>query len=160
MDFLIRKIERSNIGAIILMLREFAEYENLSEYCTATEERFQTAMFGAEAVVEGLIAFAGDEPAGYALFYPNFSSFRGQRGLFLDDLFVRSSHRGSGLGLKLLKTIAGIAKARNLERIDFLVLDGNEPAIKFYRKLGAENNCDEMHFKFSDTALEGLAANS
>lgn len=154
----IRKIRREDIGTVVSLLREFAEHENLSEYCTATEERFVNAMFGEGAIVEGLIACYDELPAGFALFYPNFSSFRGQRGLHLEDIFVRSEYRGSGIGKAMLKEIARLAVERGYERLDFLVLDRNVTAINFYEKLGAENNAEETHFKFSDDAFRALAS--
>lgn len=158
MELSIRNLCPEDLAAVISLLREFAAFENLSEYCTATEERLHRAMFGDEAVVEGLIAFDGETPVGYALFYPNFSSFRGQRGLHLEDIFVTGSHRGKGVGLGLLKETARIAASRGFERIDFHVLDWNTPAVKFYKNLGAVCNAEETHFKFTDSAFDQLAS--
>lgn len=154
----IRQIKRDDIGTVVSLLREFAAYENLSEYCTATEERFAIALFGEGAVVYGLIAFDEDLPVGFALFYPNFSSFRGQQGLHLEDIFVKSEYRGHGIGEAMLREIARLAVERGCERIDFRVLDWNRTAIDFYKKLGAESNAEETHFKFSDDAFRALAS--
>jgi ribosomal protein S18 acetylase RimI-like enzyme len=155
---MIRKIEDGDIPAIVALLREFAAYEQLEEYCTATEEMFNTAMFGPGAVVEGLIAFEADAAVGYALFYPSFSSFRGQRGFFLEDIYVTTGHRGKHVGKAMLKEIARIAAERRFDRIDFHVLDWNTSAIGFYHDLGAVSNPDETHFKFADEAFQRLAS--
>jgi len=154
----IRKILRQDLLSILNLLREFAAFEDLSDYCTVTEERLAAAMFAEGSVLEGLIALEDDKPIGYALYYPNFSSFRGERGFHLDDLYVSSEHRGKGVGEGFLKEIARSAAARGFERIDFNVLDWNTPALGFYRKLGAQSNDEETHFKFSGEAFERLAS--
>lgn len=100
----------------------------------------------------------GDTAIGYALFFPNFSSFRGQCGFYLDDIYVNAEYRGKGVGKLMLKQIARRAKDRGFERIDFLVLDWNTPASGFYQKLGAVRDSDERHFKFTDQAFERLAS--
>ena len=158
MDITIKNIEPNDLPLIVEMLREFAIFENLSDYCTVTEERLAAAMFGKDAVVEGLIAFDGKTPAAYSLFYPNFSSFRGERGIHLDDIYIKTDYRKNGVGEAMLKKIAGIASSRGFERIDFNVLEWNAPAIRFYEKHGAVFNAEERHFKFAGKAFERLAA--
>lgn len=140
------------------MLREFAEFEKLSDRLEINEERLTRAMFADDGPVEGLIAFVDDLAAGYAFFFPNFSSFRGQCGYYLDDLYIRSEHRGKGIGEMMLQEIARRGKARGYERIDFVVLEWNTPAIGFYEKLGAEKDTEERHFKFTDDAFHSLAS--
>ena len=157
MTLSIRKIEPTDLETVISLIREFALFEDLSDVCEITAEKLSLAMFGDGAILEGLLAFVDDAPAGYALFFPNFSSFRGQRGLYLDDIFVRKEYRGQGIGEALLKEIARISASRGFERIDFLVLDWNKPAIRFYEKLGAVKDGDERHFKFTDDAFRRLA---
>ncbi len=154
----IAKATFNNIPAILDLLREFAEYENLLEFLEVTEERLHTALFGEGAVAEAILAFADEQPVGYAVFYPNFATFRGQRGLYLEDIFVRPAHRRGGTGEAMLSFIAGLAKERGYERIDFMVLDWNTPAINFYKKLGAEIDPSERHFKFVGAAFEDLAS--
>jgi GNAT superfamily N-acetyltransferase len=154
----LKKIERADLAAVLLLIQEFALFEELSHVCEVTVEKLEAAMFARGAVVEGLIARSGDAAIGYALFFPNFSSFRGQRGLFLDDIFVKNEFRGKGVGELLLKEIAGIAASRGLERIDFLVLDWNKPAARFYEKLGAVRDPEERHYKFTDQAFKELAS--
>ena len=155
---MIRKIQPEDISKVLVLLRELAAYEDLSSYCTVTEERLHTAMFGTNAMLEGLIAFDGETAVGYALYYPNFSSFRGERGFHLDDIYVTSVCRGQGVGEAMLKEIAREATSRGFERIDFQVLDWNTSAIEFYKKLGAVSNDEETHFKFAGEAFEQLAS--
>jgi len=154
----IRKISPADLSAVIALMKEFAEYEALSDYCTANEERLNLAMFGNDAFVEGFVAANGDLPVGYAIFYPFFASFRAERGLYLEDIYVQPDHRRGGTGLLMLKEIARLAAGRGMERIDFQVLDWNKPAIDFYIKHGAVSNPDETHFKFSGDAFRTLAA--
>lgn len=154
---LIRKIQTDDIPNVLALIRELAAYEDLTAYCTVTEERLQIAMFGTNAVLEGLISYDGDDAVGYALFYPNFSSFRGELGFHLDDIYVKKEYRGKGIGEAMLKEIARDAASKGFERIDFQVLDWNTPSIAFYKKLGAVSNDDETHFKFAGSAFENLA---
>ncbi|MDQ3374883.1 MAG: GNAT family N-acetyltransferase [Acidobacteriota bacterium] len=153
----IQTANKNNIAQIVKMIREFAAFENLSDYCEVTEENLFEAMFGENPCVEGLMAFEADEPIGYALFYENFASFRGQRGLYLEDLYIKPKYRGQKIGEAFLVKLAQIAKQRDFARMDFLVLDWNESAIKFYKKLGAEMNADERHFRFVGEAFEELS---
>ncbi len=157
MNFQIGNASENDVALIVEMIREFAAFENLSDYCEVSEENLRDAMFGANPCVEGLTAFDNGEPIGYALFYENFASFRGQRGLYLEDLYIKPEHRGRKIGEAFLAKLAQIARSRNFVRIDFLVLDWNEPAIKFYKKLGAEINADERHFRFAGEAFEELS---
>ena len=158
MNIVVREIERKDLASVLGLMREFAIYEKLEEYLEVTEERLAEAMFGPDAFVEGLIAHDGDVPVGYAIYYPNFLTFRGQRGLFLEDLYVTESRRAAGLGKSFLTHIAKIGRDRGFERIDFLVLDWNETAIRFYKGLGAEVSEGESHLKFTGAAFRNLAA--
>ena len=157
MQISIRKITESDLADIVRLLRDFAEYEKLSEYCEVTVERLYAAMFSADSFVEGLIALDGETAVAYALFHPNFSSFRGERGLYLEDIYITAAYRRHNLGERLLREIARIADSRGLTRIDFQVLEWNEPAVKFYLKHGAEHNEGENHFKFVGDAFKTLS---
>ena len=157
-DMIIRPIKPEDCGSVVLLLREFAAFEDQNQYSEVTKDRLHTAMFGEGSVVEGLIACDGERAVGCALFYPSFSSFRGQRGLYLEDLYVKAEYRGTGLGRSMLREIARIAAAKGCERIDFLVLDQNAPAIQFYENLAAVRDDDERHFKFTDEAFIKLAS--
>ena len=158
MSIRIENIAEKDVPAVIALIREFAEFENLQDFCEVSEENLRDAMFGENAFVEGLVIFDGETPAGYAIFYPNFASFRGQRGLYLEDIYIKQAYRGSGLGAMMLKHLAKLAKERGWQRIDFQVLDWNTPAVEFYKKHGAAIDDSERHFKFTDRAFANLAS--
>lgn len=153
----IRPATQFDVPHIVAFLKKFAEFERLGGYLTVTPEKLRRAMFGEAAFVEALIAFEGNAPVGYAIFYPHFSSFRGECGLYLEDIFVDEDWRGRGFGLALLRKVALRAREKGYERIDFQVLKWNESAIRFYEDLGAVANEDETHFKFSGPAFHHLA---
>jgi ribosomal protein S18 acetylase RimI-like enzyme len=153
----IREAEDRDVSEIIRMMRDFARFEELEEYFEATEGELRDALFGPEAFVEAFVAEEGGRYAGYALFYPNYASFRGQKGYYLEDLYVASEFRGSGLGETFLRQIARRGAASGFSRIDFQVLEWNAPAIGFYEKLGAHRDDTERHFKFTDEAFLLLA---
>lgn len=146
-----------DIPAILELMREFAEYENLLEYLEVTAEDLQKAIFGENAFVKCLIALDDIKPIAYAFFYPTFSSFRGQKSVYLEDIFITSEYRKYGIGEGMLREIARIGKEFGAVRMDFQVLKWNEPAIGFYKKYGAIMDEDERHFKFTDEAFEKLA---
>jgi ribosomal protein S18 acetylase RimI-like enzyme len=154
----IEKAAGKHIPQIIALIREFAEYENLSDFCEVTEERLRAALFSETKVAEAIVVFEDQTPIGYAIFYPNFASFRGQRGMYLEDIFIKPEFRGRGVGEMMLRHIAKLAQARGFERIDFLVLDWNTTAVKFYERLGARRDDEERHFKFTDEAFKNLAS--
>ena len=157
MNITIREIESGDLVAVLRLMSDFARFEKLEQYLEVTEQRLYEAMFDKGAFVDGLIALNGETAVGYAIFYPNFLTFRGQRGYFLEDLYVTEAARGKGVGQAMLRTIARMAAERGFERIDFLVLDWNKTAINFYEKLGADRADDERHFKFTDAAFQALA---
>ena len=109
------------------------------------------------APIKTRLAFDGETAIGYAVFYPNFSTFRGQRGIYLEDIYITKIARGKGVGEMMLRHIAKLGKERGFERIDFLVLEWNTPAVQFYKKLGAVRDEEERHFKFTDEAFQKLA---
>ncbi|MBK8809206.1 MAG: GNAT family N-acetyltransferase [Acidobacteria bacterium] len=146
-----------HVPAIVGMMREFAIFEKLEQFFEITEDRLRIALFGETKIAEALVAFDGDTPAAYAVFYPNFATFRGQRGFYLEDVYIREAYRGQRLGERILREIARLGRERGYERIDFHVLNWNEPAIGFYKKLGANDDPEDLHFKFTDQAFEALA---
>lgn len=156
MDLTIRNVGPQDVPAVIELIREFAAFEDLTDFCEVTEERLGAAIFGEEAVAEGLIARDSGTPIGYAIYYPNFASFRGQRGLYLEDIYINEKYRGQGVGEAMIREVARIGASRGFERLDFLVLDWNTPALKFYERLGAVRDDDERHFKFTDRAFRTL----
>src|SRR5258708_6730261 len=123
--------------AILGMIQGLAEYEKLSHVVTATEEQLRKTLFGPQPAAEVLLASWKGEGAGFALFFPNYSTFLAKPGIYLEDLFVKPHARGHGIGLALLKELARIAVERDCGRVEWSVLDWNEPSIGFYRKLGA-----------------------
>ena len=157
MPIQIRSATSSDVKEIIRMMRDFADFEKLSDSFKVTEKTLADAMFGRDGFVEGLIAEDGSRPVGYMLFYPYFASFSGQTGLYLEDVYIEQSYRGQGIGEAMLRRLARTARDRGCERIDFQVLDWNTPAVRFYQKLGAVRNDDERHFKFAGDAFEKLA---
>ncbi len=135
------RIERAtekDVPLILRLITGLAEYEKLAHEMTATEDGLRDTLFGARPAADVIIAYAGDTPAGFALFFANFSTFLGKPGLYLEDLFVLPEWRGRGLGLALMKHLAGIAVARGCGRFEWSVLDWNAPAIGFYEGLGAK----------------------
>jgi len=158
MTFQIEKAAAGNVSQIIRLIREFAEYEKLLDFCEVTEERLSAALFGETKVAEAIIVFQENLPVGYAIFYPNFASFRGQRGIYLEDIYIKQEFRGRGAGEMILKHIAKIGKERGFERIDFQVLEWNTPAVGFYERLGATRDEEERHFRFVGESFARLAA--
>lgn len=157
METIVRTPNPAEIDTIFEMMRRFAAFEGLTEYMTTGPAELHAAVFGGNAFVEAFIAVCGDVPAGYAIFYPHFSSFRGESGYFLEDIYIEEAFRGSGIGKALLRAIARRGRERGFTRIDFQVAESNVNALSFYRSLGAVANEDERHFKFSDAAFEKLA---
>lgn len=146
-----------DIGLVFSFIRKLAEFEKLAHAVTATEEGLRQALFGARPVAEVVLAYEGEEPAGFALFFPNFSTFRGRAGLYLEDLFVEPEHRGKGIGKALLVYLAKLAVERGYGRMQWVVLDWNTPAIEFYRKLGAQAMDEWKAMLVTGEALERLA---
>lgn len=146
-----------DVPLILAFIRELAEYEKLAGEVDATEQLLREHLFGACPRAEAVIARVGQEPAGFALFFHNFSTFRGRPGLYLEDLFIRPRFRGRGIGKSLLVHLARLAKARGCARFEWWVLDWNKPAIEFYRKLGAVPMNDWTVYRVTDDALDRLA---
>jgi GNAT superfamily N-acetyltransferase len=142
---------------ILQMIKDLAEYERMSDQVTATEATVRETLFGARPAAEVVIGYASDAPAGFALFFPNYSTFVGRPGLYLEDLFVRPEFRGHGFGKQLLAHLARIAVERGYGRFEWSVLDWNEPAIGFYKKLSAVPMDDWTIFRVTGDALTRLA---
>jgi len=133
----IRFAEEADIPAILRFIRGLAEYEHLSHTVTATEESLCRTLFGSPKYAEVLIASLDDVPAGFALFFHNFSTFLGQPGIYLEDLFVLPEYRKHGIGKALLVRLAQVARERQCGRLEWTVLDWNQPSIDFYQRIGA-----------------------
>ncbi len=142
---------------ILQFIRELAEYERLSHEVVADADALETWLFGPRPVAEVFIAEHGDEPAGFALFFHNFSTFLGRPGIYLEDLYVRPALRGHGIGRLLLQRLAALATERGCGRLEWSVLDWNTPAIEFYRSLGGYPLDEWTGFRVTGPALEALA---
>ncbi len=153
---LIRPTKTENIPAIIELMREFAEFEKLSQFLEITEEKLRDVLFGENAFVKCLVAADGEKIVAYAIFFPYFSSFRGQKSVYLEDIYISENYRKHGLGEKMLKEIAKIGREFGAVRMDFQVLNWNTPAVKFYEKHGAVMDVEERHFKFTDEVFANL----
>lgn len=150
----------TDVPLLLRFIKELAEYERLSHEVTATEEVLRESLFGERRVAEAMLAYADGEPAGFALFFHNFSTFLGRPGIYLEDLYVRPEFRGSGIGRALLAYLAKIAQERNCGRLEWWVLDWNEPSIGFYKSLGAEAMDDWTVYRITGEELEKLASGS
>jgi GNAT superfamily N-acetyltransferase len=136
-DVHIRPAQPDDVGLILSFIRELAEYEKLAHEAVADEETLRQHLFGANPRAEVLIAEVAQEPAGFCLFFHNFSTFLGRPGLYIEDVFVREAFRAQGIGKQFFAELARIAKTRGCGRIEWWVLDWNQPAIDFYRRMGA-----------------------
>jgi GNAT superfamily N-acetyltransferase len=155
------RIERAtseNVPLILRLIQGLAEYEKLAHEVSATEAGLRDTLFGARPAADVIIAYAGETPAGFALFFPSYSTFLGKPGLYLEDLFVLPEWRGHGIGRALLAQLARIAVERGCGRFEWSVLDWNEPAIGFYKSLGARMMDGWSIFRVTGDALTQLAA--
>lgn len=154
----IRAATADDAALLAQLIRELADYERLADAAVATEAGLREQLFGPQPAAEVLIAEVDGEPAGFALYLHNFSTFLGKRGLYLEDLFVRPAFRGLGLGRHLMAMLARIAVQRDCGRFEWSVLDWNAPAIGFYRTLGAVGMDEWTVQRLEGDALRSLAA--
>jgi GNAT superfamily N-acetyltransferase len=153
----ISSASEADVGLILSFIRKLAEYEKLSHKVIATEESLRASLFGPRAYAEALLAYWDDSPVGFAVFFHNFSTFEGSAGIYLEDLFVDSEHRGKGIGKALLQAVAKVAWERNCPRLEWAVLDWNAPSIEFYRRLGARPLDDWTIFRMTKEEIGKLA---
>lgn len=153
----IRAARREDLGLLLELFRELAEYEHLEHELHATEELIGEALFGARPAAEALIAEHESEVAGYALFFPTFSSFLAVQGVWLEDLFVRPPHRGAGVGRALLAAVAARTRERGGGRLEWAALDWNELALGFYRRIGARTMSEWITHRLAGEDLTRLA---
>ena len=154
----IRPATADDVPLIRQLIGELAEYERLADAAVATDDELRAQLFGAQPAAEVLIGEVDGEAAGFALFFHNFSTFLGKRGLYLEDLFVRPAFRGSGLGRHLMASLARIAVQRDCGRFEWSVLDWNEPALEFYRSIGARPMEEWVRHRLAGSALLEFAA--
>jgi GNAT superfamily N-acetyltransferase len=154
----IREAVEADIPLILSLIRALAVYERLEHKVVATEDVLRDSLFGARPYAETIIGEEDGVPVGFALFFHNFSTFIGRPGIYLEDLFVKPEFRGRGYGKALLARLGAIAKERNCGRVEWSVLDWNEPSINFYKSLGAVPLDDWTMFRVTGDALDALAA--
>jgi GNAT superfamily N-acetyltransferase len=159
-EITIRPAGEHEVHLILGFIRDLAEYEHLEHEVVATEEHLREVLFGARRYAEVVFACLDGKPVGFALFFHNFSTFLGRPGIYLEDLFVRPEARGHGVGRKVLTWLAGEAVKRNCGRLEWAVLDWNEPSIGFYRSLGAVLKSEWQIFRLTGDPLKALAETS
>ena len=157
MTFEIRRAVEQDIPLIRRFIQQLAEYERLSHEAVMTEDTLRDSLFGARRYAEVLLGYAGDEPVAFAVFFHNFSTFLGRPGLYLEDLFVIPEMRRKGFGRAMLVELAKIARERDCGRFEWSVLDWNEPAVGFYKNLGAVPMDEWTVFRMTGDAIKRLA---
>ena len=156
----IRPATEQEVPLISDFIRDLARYERLEHEMVATEEGLRKTLFGERRYAEVVFACVGADPVGFALFFHNYSTFLGKPGIYLEDLFVRPEARGRGIGKRLLAWLAQATVERDCGRLEWSVLDWNEPSIGFYRSLGAELKDEWQIFRLTGDALQTLAGES
>jgi GNAT superfamily N-acetyltransferase len=157
-DLRIQPATVRDVPLLLQFIKHLAEYEQLADACVATEDDLRTHLFGPNAVAHAILAFVGDEPAGFALYFFNFSTFLARPGLYLEDLFVKPAWRNRGIGRALLAELARIARDRGCGRMEWSVLNWNELALRVYRGIGAQPLSDWTVYRLTGESLTGLAA--
>jgi GNAT superfamily N-acetyltransferase len=158
LSFSIRAAELRDVTAIVQLIRELADFEQLTHLLQVTPEKLRPHLFGERAVVEALVAESQGEVVGFAVFFTNFSTFLAQPGLYLEDLYVQPAHRGRGVGEALLSRVGRLAVERDYGRFEWSVLDWNANAIRFYEKMGATVMPDWRICRVTGEALQRFAA--
>jgi GNAT superfamily N-acetyltransferase len=156
-NFLIRPAVEQDVPLVLSFIQQLAEYERLTHEAVVTEDTLRESLFGERRCAEVLLGYFENEPVAFAVFFHNFSTFLGKPGLYLEDLFVIPEMRGRGFGRTMLIELARIARERGCGRFEWSVLDWNEPAIGFYKKLGATPMDEWTVFRVKGEALERLA---
>ena len=154
----LRAATERDVPTILSLIQGLAAYEHLADEVSATEAALRESLFGGTPRAEIVMAFAGAEPAGFALWFHNYSTFLARPGLYLEDLFVRPEFRGRGIGRMLLTHLAGVAVARGCGRMEWSVLDWNADAIRFYERLGARRMNEWHLYRVAGPALAALAS--
>ncbi len=154
----VRSIRPDDVPVVAGLVRELADYEKALHEARMTEEQLHAALFGDAPALFGHVAVADGQVVGMALWFLNFSTWRGRHGVYLEDLYVQPQHRGSGLGRELLRTLAGLCVERGYRRLEWSVLDWNTPSIEFYEAAGAVPMDEWTVFRLTDDALSAFAA--
>lgn len=157
MTLVVRSAQQEDAALVLELIRDLAVYEKLRDEAVATESDIRAALFGPDPKAFALIAEWDGAPCGFALWFFNFSTFLGRHGVYLEDLFVKESHRGRGVGKALLARLAAIARERRCGRLEWSVLDWNAPSIAFYKSLGAKAMDEWTVYRLTGEALAQLA---
>jgi GNAT superfamily N-acetyltransferase len=155
--FAIRAATKADVSIILCFIKKLADYERLSHEVVATEETLRETLFGRRRTAEVAIGYFKGEPVSFVLYFHNYSTFLGRPGIYIEDLFVDETFRRRGFGTALLRYVAGLASERRCGRLEWSVLDWNEPAINFYKKLGAMPMSEWTVFRVIGKELEKLA---
>jgi GNAT superfamily N-acetyltransferase len=153
----IEPARRDQVPLILYFVKQLAEYEKLLDKVTADEAQIKQTLFGEKPCAEVVIGYLGDEPAGFAIFFATYSTFLGQPGIYLEDLFVEPKFRGAGVGKALLVHLAKLVRDRGGARLEWSVLNWNEPAIQFYKSLGAAAQDAWTMYRVTGENLDKLA---
>ena len=156
--FRIERATERDVPLILRLIKGLADYEKLTDEVRATEDDLRRSLFGPNPSAEVVVGYAGDEPVGFALFFHNYSTFLARPGMYLEDLFVLPAWRGHGYGRQLLAHLATLAVERGCGRLEWAVLDWNEPAIGFYKRNGAKPLHDWTVFRVTGDGLHQLAS--
>ncbi len=156
----VRRIRPDDVPAVVGLVRELAEYERSAHEVRLTEDQLHTALFGDSPALFGHVAEKNASVVGMALWFLNFSTWRGTHGIYLEDLYVQPAHRGTGLGKELLRTLAAVCVERGYSRLEWSVLDWNTPSIEFYEAAGAVPMDEWTVFRLTDDALSNFATTS
>jgi len=154
--FTLRTAELQDVGPIVQLIRELADFERLTHLLQVTPEKLRPQLFGEKPAAEAMVAEVQGQVVAFALFFTNFSTFLAQPGLYLEDLFVQPEHRGKGIGEALLTRLAAVAVERNYGRFEWTVLDWNEHAIRFYQRMGATMMPDWRICRIAGDALKNF----
>ena len=155
--FVVRAAREQDVALILSFVRDLAEYEKLSHEVEATEALLRETLFGPAPAAEVMLGYLNEEPVAFALFFSTFSTFIGRPGIYLEDLYVKPNARSRGIGKLMLRAVARMARERGAGRLEWSVLDWNEPALRFYRSLGAVPMEEWTVHRVSGKALERLA---
>lgn len=156
-DLDIRPAEKSDIPRIFAMISAIAEYEKLTDQLEVDEATLKESLFSESPAARALVATVENEAIGYAIFFYNFSTFTGKKGIYLEDIYVETEYRGKGIGDKLFRKVAEIARIEDCSRMDWVALDWNKTAIDFYESRGASKLDEWRLFRFNRTELESLS---
>ncbi len=157
MSLQIRQAQPEDSGLILNFIRELAQYEHASDQVSATEQMIRDSIFAVDSTTHALICERSGQPIGFAVYFFNYSTWLGKHGLYLEDLYITPAARGSGAGKALLRQLAKIALAQGCGRFEWSVLDWNQPAIDFYRTLGAEPQPEWIGYRLSGKQIRVLA---